>query len=108
METTAEATIEEQIHTRELNQERAEFNAPTQRLQVKNNSNHQSPNTGLGIIMLMFAIFGLIPGIGLIVRGTLKLQQKLGYPKNKNTLISKLPGNIPNVLSMFFIKSKLK
>lgn len=101
-----ETTIEEQERTLELNQERAKFSAPGQRLQTNNTSNHQSSNTGLGIIMLMLAIIGLIPGIGLVVRGILKLQQKMGHPKNKNTLISKLPGNIPNVVSMFFTKSK--
>ncbi|MFH1129453.1 MAG: hypothetical protein V1686_01835 [Patescibacteria group bacterium] len=96
--------MNERAITEKLNQERAK----TQRQDGvgAKTSSDKTPNTGLGIIMLMFAIIGLIPGIGMIVRGTLKLQQKMGHPKNKNSLISKLPGNIPNVLSMFFTKSK--
>jgi len=102
------ATIEEQTQTQELNQERAKSNASAQRLQAKSTPDHQSSNKGLGIIMLMLAILGKIPGIGLIVRGALKIQQNIGYPKNKNTIVSKFPDNISAVLSMFFIKSKPK
>jgi len=97
--------MDERKITEELNQNRA--NAREQgRLQTEVPANGKSPNTGIGIVMLMLAILGFIPGIGAIVRGALKLQQSMGHPKAKNRLVSKLPGNVSNVWAMFFTKSK--